>query len=207
MMTTATQAPVVVDAAVTDRPQTTAALVAAFTADPFIRWMLPDANQYLTYFPEVLRHFGGGAFDCGSAHRTSDFSGAALWLPPGVLPDEEALGGVMQAGVAPDLHDEVFGVLEQVGASHPDEEHWYLPTIGVDPRSQGIGHGSALLTHALATIDEQRVAAYLESTNPRNVPLYERFGFSVVGEIRAGSSPTVTPMFRPRTEVTGPGAG
>jgi hypothetical protein len=29
------------------------------------------------------------------------------------------------------------------------------------------------------------------------VPLYERHGFKVIGEIQSGSSPTLTPMLRP----------
>lgn len=197
MTSTTTEASVVINAAITERPQTTATLVAAFTSDPLLRWMFPDANQYLTWFPEVIRHFGGRAFEHGSAHRTTDYRGVALWLPPGVFPDEEALGAVMQEGVAPDLVDAVFGLLAQVGASHPEEPHWYLPAIGVDPHAQGRGLGSALLTHALLTVDEQHVAAYLEASNPRNVPVYERFGFSVIDEIQAGTSPTILPMLRP----------
>ena len=39
--------------------------------------------------------------------------------------------------------------------------------------------------------------AYLESSNPANVPLYQRHGFEVLGEIQVGSSPPVFPMYRP----------
>ncbi len=38
--------------------------------------------------------------------------------------------------------------------------------------------------------------AYLESTNPLNVPLYERHGFEVVGTIEVGDAPAVYPMVR-----------
>ena len=197
MTTTTPTALVVVDAVAEDRARTTATLVGAFITDPLLRWMFPDADQYLSYWPQLLRHYGGVAFDHGSAHRISDFSGAALWLPPGVSPDEEALGAVLAEGADPSRLDDLFAVLEQVGASHPHEEYWYLPVIGVDPRSQGRGLGSALLAHSLGTIDDQHIAAYLESANPQNIPLYERFGFSVIGEIQAGNSPIVTTMYRP----------
>jgi hypothetical protein len=40
------------------------------------------------------------------------------------------------------------------------------------------------------------VLAYLESSNLRNVPLYERHGFKVLGTIQAGGSPPITPMLR-----------
>jgi len=75
-------------------------------------------------------------------------------------------------------------------------EHWYLPAIGVDPRGQGKGYGSALLAHSLEVCDRAHEAAYLESTNPLNIHLYERFGFEVIGEIQAGRSPTIVPMLR-----------
>jgi ribosomal protein S18 acetylase RimI-like enzyme len=179
-----------------DRATATATLLAAFTADPLLRWMFPDAAQYQRWFPELVRHFAGGAFEHGSAHRTGDGSGVALWLPPGAGPDEEALGAMMQEAIGADRIADVFDVLEQVGSYHPDAPHWYLPAIGVDPPAQGRGFGSALLAHAVAIIDEQHVAAFLESSNPRNVPLYQRFGFEVVREVQSGSSPTVFPMCR-----------
>lgn len=179
-----------------DRERSIAALVAAFVSDPFIRWMFPEPRPYLVYFPQVLKFFAGRAFDNRSAYRSEDFKAAALWLPPGVSPEEEALGRVMEEGVDGKLLGEVFAVLEQVGGSHPQVEHWYLPAMGVDSRCQGKGYGSALLAHGLEVCDRGHVAAYLEATNPANIPLYERFGFQVVGEIQAGSSPAITPMFR-----------
>ena len=102
----------------------------------------------------------------------------------------------MQEGVATELQGEVFAVLEQVGASHPPVAHWYLPAIGVEPILQGKGYGSALLARGIEVCDGAHVAAYLEATNPANIPLYKRFGFNVVGEIQAGSSPPITPMLR-----------
>ena len=179
-----------------DRDKAIGTLVNAFVSDPFIRWMFPEGRQYLDYFPQVLKYFAGGAFDNESAYRSDDYAAAALWLPPGVEPDEEALGAVMEEGVDSQLQEEVFAVLEQVGASHPDETHWYLPAIGVEPRLQGKGYGSVLLARGIEICDSQHIAAYLEATNPANIPLYERFGFKVVGKIQAGSSPAITPMFR-----------
>ena len=56
---------------------------------------------------------------------------------------------------------------------------------------------SPLMRHALAACDRDRLPAYLESSNPANIPLYERHGFERLGAIRAGESPTVVPMLRP----------
>jgi ribosomal protein S18 acetylase RimI-like enzyme len=79
---------------------------------------------------------------------------------------------------------------------HPSEPHWYLPLIGVDPSQQGKGYGSALLTHALMPCNRDHTCAYLESSNPKNIPLYERHGFEVLGTIQVGTSPPIFPMLR-----------
>ena len=171
-------------------------LVAAFVADPFIRWMFPDAKQYLTYFPQLLQHFAGAAFDHEGAYRSDDFKAAACWLPPDVAPDEEALGEVLMQGVDGGLQANVFAVLEQVGASHPPVPHYYLPAIGVEPTMQGKGYGSVLMEQGVAVCDRHRVAAYLESTNPTNIPLYRKFGFEIIGEIQVDGSPVLTRMLR-----------
>ncbi len=68
--------------------------------------------------------------------------------------------------------------------------------IGVDPARQGGGIASALLAESLRAIDREGAIAYLESSNPRNIPLYERHGFEVIGEIQSGSSPGARPMLR-----------
>ena len=88
-------------------------------------------------------------------------------------------------------------LMEQMASYHPREPHWYLPLIGVDPAHQGEGLGGALLRHAAHVCDRDGVPAYLESSNLRNVPFYERHGFEVLGAIQAGSSPTIVPMLRP----------
>jgi ribosomal protein S18 acetylase RimI-like enzyme len=65
-----------------------------------------------------------------------------------------------------------------------------------DDPGHGQGCGSALLRHALTRCDRDGVPAYLESSNPRNVPLYQRHGFEIIGSIQAGRSPTLVPMLR-----------
>lgn len=46
--------------------------------------------------------------------------------------------------------------------------------------------------------DERGVAAYLESSNPRNEPLYARYGFESRPAIALpDGGPRVTPMWRP----------
>jgi ribosomal protein S18 acetylase RimI-like enzyme len=178
-----------------DEDKALSVLTLAFSFDPVMRWVYPDPQDYLKYFPQFLRAFASNAFPHGTGHYIADFVGAALWLPPNVHLDEEAIGQLLQSSVPERRHEEVFGILEQMGAYHPTEPHWYLPVIGIDPTQQGKGYGSTLLRFALEQVDRDGVPAYLESSNPRNNALYERHGFEVAGEIQAGSA-TLWPMVR-----------
>jgi ribosomal protein S18 acetylase RimI-like enzyme len=122
--------------------------------------------------------------------------GAALWLPPGVAADEEAMEAVLRRTIPERDQDAAFAVFEQMALFHPGEPHWHLPLIGVDPLHQGRGLGSALLEPALERCDREGTLAYLEASSPRSVPLYQRHGFDVLGTIRVGDSPPVFPMLR-----------
>lgn len=172
-----------------------ATLVLAFSTDPVIRWTLPDTAGYVEHFPALVTGLGGAAFDAGTADL--DDGGAALWVPPGAAADDTALEALLLTAIDPARHDTAFAFLAQVAEHHVDEPHWYLPFIGVDPGRQGEGRGSALLARGLTRCDRDRLPAYLEASTPRNRALYERHGFVVVGEVRAGDSPPLWPMLRP----------
>lgn len=73
-----------------DEDRAIATITMAFSNDPVARWVLPDANQYLTYWPQLVKVFGGAAFAHGTADSIDDCGGVALWLPHGVEADEEA---------------------------------------------------------------------------------------------------------------------
>jgi len=193
---TATE-PKIVTPTGSDEARAVSTLVTAFAADPAARWLYPDAEQYLEYFPQFVRAFGGKAFSDSTADCIADFCGVALWFAPRTQPDEAAVGNVLEQSVDKGKLPEVFNLLEQMGHFHPGHPHWYLPLIGVDPSAQNRGLGSALLSRALARCDRERVPAYLESTTPRNSPLYERFGFKAIGRIQTPSSPPIIPMVRP----------
>jgi GNAT superfamily N-acetyltransferase len=172
------------------------ALTEAFATDPAARWMYPDEEQYRSYFPSFVRVFGGRAIEHGAAYYSEGYSGAALWLPPEIGPDEAALTLLLEESVPERDRAALFAVFEAMGSYHPNEPHWYLPLIGVEPAQQGKGFGSSLMERALRRCDRDGRPAYLESTSPRSVPLYERHGFTVLGTIQIESSPPILPMFR-----------
>jgi ribosomal protein S18 acetylase RimI-like enzyme len=179
-----------------EQEQAAAVQVAAFVSDPLTRWAYPDAQEYLRRFSEIADILGRQSFDHGTADVGGKFEGVTYWLPAGVDfdfgPLEEYLRGTMEAN----RRDQLFSLFEQMDGYQIQEPHWHLTKIGVDPARQGQGIGSALMQHRLAACDKEGLPAYLESSNPANLPFYERHGFEVLGEIQAGSSPKLFPMLR-----------
>jgi ribosomal protein S18 acetylase RimI-like enzyme len=182
-------------ATVAERDAVNAILTLAFSGDPASRWTWPDPKAYLEAFPHFAIAFGGAAFEKGSALRVGS-AGAALWLPPGTESDEAALNDLMMRTA--DAATAVDGpqLMQQMASYHPKEPHWYLPLLGVDPAHQNEGIGGALLRHVTDQCDRDSVLAYLESSNPRNIPLYQRHGFEILGRAQSGKSPVITPMLR-----------
>jgi GNAT superfamily N-acetyltransferase len=179
-----------------DQASVIATLVDAFLEDPVERWLFPQAQAYLAYFPEFVSAFGGRAFEQQTAWTLHDFDAVALWIPPGSEPDTNAIVDVLSRSVAAELHDDMFSVLEQMDAAHPRYPHWYLPWLGVDRAHQGTGLGGQLLKQCLAAVDGDHLPAFLETPNPRTIPFYARHGFAVIGTAQSGTCPPVTSMLR-----------
>jgi GNAT superfamily N-acetyltransferase len=172
-----------------------AVLTLAFSSDPATRWTWPEPKVFIEAFPRFAKAFGGAAFAKGAAHRIG-WLGAALWLPPGARPDEAAIDALMESTADAGTAIDGPKLMQQMASHHPQEPHWYLPLIGIDPAHQGKGLGSVLLRHATDICDRDGMPAYLESSNLANVPLYERHGFEATGRIQVGGSPVFTPMLR-----------
>lgn len=173
----------------------------AFADDPVSNYMFAGPRRLerglRSFFAHQLRY---GYLPLGHVYTTEGCTGVALWAPPDrqQRPVAEVLRVLPTAPYI--VSRRLRGALEllaRVEKLHPTEPHWYLFTIGTEPKRQGQGIGSALLRTALQKVDEDAMPAYLESSKERNVPLYARFGFEVIGEITPMSgSPTIWRMWR-----------
>lgn len=173
------------------------ALTLAFACDPVMRWMYPSADDYLRHYRPLMEIFGGASLTAKTAWIGDDSGGAALWFPPGVHGDGDSIGQQMFSSVAEEKHETLGAVLQQMDDHHPKEPHWYLAVIGVDTAHQGKGLGAQLMRAGLECCDADGLPAYLESSNPANISLYERHGFRRIGEIQVGDGPLLRPMLRP----------
>lgn len=179
-----------------EMPQAVASIVAAFITDPLARFLWPSTRDYLNAMPSLVREYATGSFESRTAFVCAELCGAALWLPPHMSPSFDALDQLFQWAVKSERLDDVRMAFEKMEEWRPNEPHWYLTFVGVAPRAQSKGIGHALMSYSAARCDQEGVLAYLESTNPRNVSLYERHGFESIGEIQVGKAPVITPMLR-----------
>ena len=180
----------------TQKEQCISLLVLAFSRDPIMRLIYPTPDKYLESFPQFVKVFGDAAFDAGTAYCMDGFLATALWFPPGVGVDEEALVAVLENSISASDREMIFDTFETMSAYHPKEPHWYLSILATDPIYQGRGYGSALLRHGLAACDREQKLAYLEASSPQNAALYARHGFEAIGSIEFGTAASVTPMVR-----------
>ena len=189
--------PEVSRAKVDDRLRALSTLALAFSSDPLLRWMLPSSDSYLANIIKIFDVFAGNSIDGETCLITSSFEGAAMWLAPGVEADEDAVSDTFARIFSPEFLPKVNEILATMESYHPhDDNCWYLPLIGVDPGHQNKGVGAALMKHMTEKLDNESAMAYLESSNQKNISLYLRHGFEVIGEIQIYDSPIVTPMIR-----------
>lgn len=179
-----------------DRGAVVETITLGFAGDPFMRWLWPDAATYSAAMRRFVPAYGGKAFAAGSAIVTPHCHAAALWLPPAVEPDDDLMEAIILETIDPAIMDAMIAVMEESERHHPDEPCWYLAMIAADPAHINAGLGGALMRHMLGAIDAAGATAFLESSNPRNISLYQRHGFEIVTEIRHGGSPVLTPMVR-----------
>jgi GNAT superfamily N-acetyltransferase len=173
-------------------------LADAFYDDPFVSWMYPAAARRRERFRRVCAKLLAVTRGRNHALRTTDDGACALWLAPG----EPALTRGEQLrmlSIIPGLGwraPRTLAVLDLMDRKHPHEPHWYLFLVGSDPARRGQGHGRAVIQPVLDECDRDGSPAYLESSNPENVPYYARFGFEATGEISRAGSPPLIPMWR-----------
>lgn len=176
----------------------------AFYDDPVIAWMLPDEKtrpaRLRRLFASLTRHhhLAGGGVEV--ACDGPGIAAAALWDPPNRWKHSPREQLAMLPSVV-----RAFGkraaaaryLIELMKRHHPEEPHWYLAVIGSDTTVRGRGFGQALMRSRLDLCDAEHCPAYLESSKPDNVPYYERFGFSIIGEaVLPDGGPTLWPMWR-----------
>lgn len=159
-------------------------LTEAFRDYPFTRHTI-SADDHLARLREFQRIF---LAEIGLPHGrvwvSEDLEAVAVWSTPGSGGAEEVVAELLPTlvNLAGDRAD-AYGSAEGAMARHrPTEPVWFLGTAGVRPNAQGRGLGRAVVGAGLREADAAGVPAFLETSAPGNVRLYESLGFRVTAE-------------------------
>lgn len=176
-------APVVRSATAADVPHCVSTLARAFEHYPWTRHTI-DAERHLERLEEFHRLF---LERIGLAHGrvwvADDGAAVAVWTTP-----RTDAGGVF-AEIGPRLAalaGDRLGARESaelaMSAHRPTEPVWFLAAVGVAPQCQGRGLARAVLAPGLDAAGAEAFPAFLETSDERNVSLYERLGFRIGAE-------------------------
>ena len=187
-----------------DRAKLADALASAFSEDPLFAWMAgrepgkalePRMRIFFDTFLKLDLARGDHL-----VFTDEDGIGGAIWKHPNrwKMPNGDMVRAApaMLRAIGTKI-PRMIGALTAIEKVHPKEEHYYLEVLGTHQASQSKGVGSAMISHMLDRCDAEGMPAYLESSNPRNIPFYARHGFETTQEIVCGKgAPTVTAMWR-----------
>jgi ribosomal protein S18 acetylase RimI-like enzyme len=184
-------------------PEAVACLTAAFQEDPVLSYLFEDEEQR----PLMLAAFFANRL--ASRNETDRLlvpsgsdarNAAALWeAPEKDSENDSSFNAVVAAGISllgQGWISDRLANLRVLGEAKPKDRHWYLSFVGTRPESRGKGLASTLIESVTNICDQEKIPAYLESSNPDNVSLYESHGFRVIGEAVIKDGPKVPLMWR-----------
>jgi len=177
-----------------------ACLASAFFEDPL--WghsTFPEERTRLEKLAGLLGFWAAAAIPHSWVWITGATEAVAVWIPPGrpemTAAEEERFEELLDELLG-ERAPEIRSLLRLFEEHHPTAPAFYLSLWGVHRDHAGRGLGTALLRECLARIDGEGAAAYLESTNPVNVPRYEALGFERRDTFGREGGPPVTTMWR-----------
>ena len=148
-----------------DREAAIETLADAFATDPIFTHLFDTDGRRAEHdlMIEVMT-IAYDAFVLNGHTYVVDQLGAALWSPPGVTTDTEAMSGFFGARAIPERMEAAIPHFIEMAEWHPDEPHFYLQFIGARATARGQGLGSLLLERVLRICDAESIPAYLEAT-------------------------------------------
>lgn len=156
-------------------------LTRAFDGYALMRHFLSEEEhrqRVQRYQETFLRKVG---LTAGHVWSAGDGAAVSVWTAPD-MPDPGAVFGPLAAefeSIA-GSRAEVMRASEAVMAKErPDFPCWFLGTVAVDPELQGKGLGRAVIEPGIERAEREGLPVFLETSDDKNVSIYERLGFEV----------------------------
>jgi predicted N-acetyltransferase YhbS len=186
-----------------DEQDATRLLARGFDLEPGAATLLRDPRTRRALLENSAREELRASTRYGSvqgAFVAETLAAIAVWHPPGVTPTSprttarKVVGALRHgrrvASALPHVAVTMLGNapgavrLQRARAGAVEEASrgsaWHLAMLATAPEHRGRGLARLLLERQLARCDEDGLAAWLETTDPVNPPIYHRFGFATV---------------------------
>lgn len=183
-------------------------LARAFADDPIFVHVLPEVGERVRFLERFMAALARRSRMFSVAWTTApEAVGVSLWKGPELgamtAAQLEACGlARIPEWLSPDALARFDRLFDAVDASLEEDApgpRWYLGVLGVAPEWQGRGLGSRLAAPGLERADREGLPVTLETSEPRNLPLYRRLGFEILRELGpdATGGPIVWTLRRP----------
>jgi len=186
-------------------PEIVSVLAESFFDYPVMRFVLASGPDYATRLEQLVTLFVMARVLRGELLlgiiQPGGLGAAALVSRPTGPPSPPGLAALREdtwARLGPEARSryEAFGA-----ATAPftvDSEHIHLNMVGVRRATQGKGLGRAVLeaVHDLSAADSSSTGVSLTTEVESNVPLYQHFGYEVIGSTSVESVFTTWAMYR-----------
>ncbi|MCY1141490.1 GNAT family N-acetyltransferase [Actinoplanes sp. Pm04-4] len=180
-----------------DLPDAARLLIKAFSTGPIIEWAEPDPTARVGLLEPCFTAMLNHPYSLTRlAHLDGRIVGAALWIPePTPSVDLDELAADLPPGTAVNRP----ALLEKTAAQQrPHGIYHHLAYLAVDPHHRQHQIGSYLLSDYLTQLTTNGIPAYLEASNLRNRALYQRHGFTDLGQpLTVDDSPPIWAMWHP----------
>ena len=165
-------------------------LVSSFADNPSVKYIISPDRHERKRLVVLMNYSFDLCIQFGEVWLSGDQKGCALLLFPqskrttlsSIWQDFALIfGAVGCSGLKKVLRRE-----QLVNEIRPKSAMGYIWFIGVDPLYQRSGVGTNLLLQVIARCQELRLPIYLETSILQNIPWYNRFGFTVYGQLDLG---------------------
>ena len=177
----------------------------AFQADPLITYLIPDEEKRISHAYQFYRVLVTNGLRVGEvygilAHENSNdskdvneitnpYAAISVWYHGG---NSLAVLDMIRSGVLRYFKYRFFyrmiplmGTLQRTEKIHHELvpfDHYYLSLLGAHPNYKGKKYTATLLRTLFAEFDRNNLPSYLETNKESNVPVYQHFGYKIIGE-------------------------
>lgn len=182
-------------------------IVAAFQNGSLYKFVAPDASARAEFLEAMFRLRMKFCLKKAEVYVAvaEKIVGVAVWIPPYVAMMQEDMaesgGAEVFDKMTPDVRKrwtDFAAELSRLMKKYIQQPFWSLAPIVVLPERQGEGIASLLIRKQLEKIDAQKLPCVLATQDEKNVVIYQRYGFKVVGEDKIPASSVINyAMVRP----------